>query len=104
MEICHAVTDPGKEDVGERCRSLTDGAGVSVVLDCAGVKVGLEAGMEKRLYVKSLMEGFHVADGSRSSLCHWPDSCLRRSPRTFSGPLRRSKVRNISTLWYPVNY
>jgi threonine dehydrogenase-like Zn-dependent dehydrogenase len=70
VEICHAVTDPGKEDVGERCRSLTDGAGVSVVLDCAGVKVGLEAGMEKRLYVKSLMEGFHVADGSRSSLCY----------------------------------
>ena len=31
---------------------MTDGAGVSVVLDCAGVKVGLEAGMEKRLYAK----------------------------------------------------
>ena len=39
VEICHPVTDPGKEDVGEGCRSLTDGAGVSVVFDCAGVRV-----------------------------------------------------------------
>jgi (R,R)-butanediol dehydrogenase/meso-butanediol dehydrogenase/diacetyl reductase len=46
VEICHAVIDPVKEDVGERCRSLTDGAGVSVVFDCAGVQVGLEAGMD----------------------------------------------------------
>lgn len=46
VEICHAVIDPAKEDVGERCRSLTDGAGVGVVFDCAGVQVGLEAGMD----------------------------------------------------------
>ena len=46
VEICHAVIDPVKEDVGERCRSLTDGAGVSAVFDCAGVQVGLDAGMD----------------------------------------------------------
>jgi threonine dehydrogenase-like Zn-dependent dehydrogenase len=95
VEICHAVIDPVKEDVGERCRSLTDGAGVSVVFDCAGVQVGLEAGMDALrfggVYVnvagwetpvrQSLRrKGFHVADGSCSSLCHWPDSCSRRSP------------------------
>ena len=37
VKICHAVADPGKEEVGKRCRSLTDGARVSVVFDCAGV-------------------------------------------------------------------
>lgn len=46
MEICHAATDPVKEDVGERCRSLTDGAEVGVFFDCAGVQAGLEAGMD----------------------------------------------------------
>jgi threonine dehydrogenase-like Zn-dependent dehydrogenase len=46
VQICHAVIDLVKEDVGERCRSLADGAGVSVVFDCAGVQVGLEAGMD----------------------------------------------------------
>jgi len=40
------VIDPTKERVGEVCRTLTEGRGVDVVFDCAGVLKGLEAGMD----------------------------------------------------------
>ena len=46
VEIADVAIDPVKESVGERCRSLTGGKGVDVVFDCAGIRVGLEAGME----------------------------------------------------------
>lgn len=45
-EFAHTVVNPVKENVGERCRELTDGEGVDVVFDCAGVPVGLEAGFD----------------------------------------------------------
>jgi len=40
------VVDPRNEDVGEKCRAITGGAGVDVVFDCAGVQKGMEAGAE----------------------------------------------------------
>ncbi|KAK5193741.1 hypothetical protein LTR99_006030 [Exophiala xenobiotica] len=41
------VIDPKTENVGDVCRSLTDGGkGVDVVFDCAGVQPGLDAGMD----------------------------------------------------------
>ena len=45
-EIADVVIDPMEEDVGERCRELTEGEGVHVVFDCAGVQRGMDAGMD----------------------------------------------------------
>jgi threonine dehydrogenase-like Zn-dependent dehydrogenase len=39
------VLDPKTEDVPARCKELTNGAGVDVVLDCAGVGPGMMSGM-----------------------------------------------------------
>jgi threonine dehydrogenase-like Zn-dependent dehydrogenase len=50
VEIADAVINPVKESVGQRCRSLTNGRGVDVVFDCAGVQVGLEAGMDALVF------------------------------------------------------
>lgn len=44
--LADAVFDPTKVDVGEQCRSLTNGKGVDVVFDCAGVNAGLQQGMD----------------------------------------------------------
>jgi threonine dehydrogenase-like Zn-dependent dehydrogenase len=41
-----AVINPIKENIGERCRSLTGGEGVDVVFDCAGNQKGFDAGMD----------------------------------------------------------
>jgi threonine dehydrogenase-like Zn-dependent dehydrogenase len=46
VDIADAVINPVEESVGQRCRSLTNGKGVDVVFDCAGVQVGLETGMD----------------------------------------------------------
>jgi threonine dehydrogenase-like Zn-dependent dehydrogenase len=45
-EYAQAVIDPTKENVGDKCREMTEGRGVDVVFDCAGVPVGLEAGFD----------------------------------------------------------
>ena len=45
-ELVEAVVDPRSEDVGERCRNMTDARGVDVCFDCAGVQKGLEAGID----------------------------------------------------------
>ena len=45
-EFAQIVINPVDEKVGERCRELTDGHGVDVVFDCAGVPVALEAGFD----------------------------------------------------------
>lgn len=45
-EIADAVFNPISENVGENCRELTSGNGVDVVLDCAGVQQGFDAGMD----------------------------------------------------------
>ena len=45
-KLVEMVVDPRSEDVGERCRELTDGKGMDVCFDCAGVQKGLEAGID----------------------------------------------------------
>ncbi len=45
-EYAETVINPLKENVGEKCRELTDGRGADVVFDCAGVPVALEAGFD----------------------------------------------------------
>ena len=45
-EVCQAVINPVNENVGEKCRELTDEIGVDVVFDCAGVPAGLTAGLD----------------------------------------------------------
>jgi threonine dehydrogenase-like Zn-dependent dehydrogenase len=45
-KLADIVINPTDEKVGDKCRSLTDGNGVDVVFDAAGVPAGLEAGMD----------------------------------------------------------
>jgi len=45
-KIADVVLDPRTDNVGQRCRSMTDDQGVDVVFDCAGIAKALEAGME----------------------------------------------------------
>lgn len=40
------IIDPRLEDVAQVCRGMTDGTGVDVVFDCAGVSVAMDAGIE----------------------------------------------------------
>ncbi len=40
------VVDPSKAKVGDECRKLTDGNGVDIVFDCAGIMPGLRDGMD----------------------------------------------------------
>lgn len=40
------VIDPTTENVGAVCRELTNGKGVDVVFDCAGVQPGLQAALD----------------------------------------------------------
>jgi threonine dehydrogenase-like Zn-dependent dehydrogenase len=37
------ILDPRKDDIVQKAHDLTDGMGVDIVFDCAGVAVGLEA-------------------------------------------------------------
>ena len=45
-EFAQTVINPVNEKVGDRCRELTQGVGVDVVFDCAGVPIGLEAAFD----------------------------------------------------------
>lgn len=45
-EFADAVINPLGEHVGDRCRGLTQGEGVDIVFDCAGIQPGLEDGMD----------------------------------------------------------
>lgn len=49
-EFAKAVINPINEKVGDRCRELTNGVGVDVVFDCAGVPVGLESAFDAIRY------------------------------------------------------
>ncbi|CZR51687.1 related to threonine dehydrogenase and related Zn-dependent dehydrogenases [Phialocephala subalpina] len=49
-ELADLVMDPMKENVGEKCRELTDGRGVDVVFDCTGVAPALKDGMDAVRY------------------------------------------------------
>ncbi|KAF2093006.1 GroES-like protein [Rhizodiscina lignyota] len=45
-EFAKNVINPINENVGDVCRSFTNGKGVDVVFDCAGVPIALEAGFD----------------------------------------------------------
>lgn len=45
-----SVLDPTKNNVGERCRELTEGKGVDVVFDCVGIAPALKDGMDAVRY------------------------------------------------------
>ena len=43
--VAHVI-DPIQQNVADECRKHTDGKGVDVVFDCAGIRRGMEAGMD----------------------------------------------------------
>lgn len=45
-EFASSILDPVKDDVEKGCRDVTDGEGVDMVFDCAGVQVALDAGFK----------------------------------------------------------
>ncbi|KAF2679791.1 threonine dehydrogenase [Lentithecium fluviatile CBS 122367] len=45
-KLADEVFNPIKDDVAERCRELTNGEGVDVVFDCAGIQRALDAGFD----------------------------------------------------------
>lgn len=45
-EYSTAVINPINEDVVARCKEMTDGRGVEIVFDCAGVPAGLESAFD----------------------------------------------------------
>ena len=49
------IINPITDDVEQKCKDATNGQGADVVFDCAGVPVGLEAGMKAIAY-----EGLYV--------------------------------------------
>jgi threonine dehydrogenase-like Zn-dependent dehydrogenase len=49
-ELVEVVLDPTKEKVGDRCREMTNGLGVDVVFDCAGIASAMGDGMDAMKY------------------------------------------------------
>ncbi|KAJ9615419.1 hypothetical protein H2200_001494 [Cladophialophora chaetospira] len=45
-DMVEAALDPTAEDIGRRCRELTDGRGIDVAFDCAGVQRGVQPALE----------------------------------------------------------
>ena len=45
-ELADEVFNPLITNIGEECRTRTDGRGVDVVFDCAGVPAGMRSGMD----------------------------------------------------------
>lgn len=45
-DLADTVISPVDVNIGDECRSLTDGVGVDVVFDCAGIPAGMRAGMD----------------------------------------------------------
>jgi threonine dehydrogenase-like Zn-dependent dehydrogenase len=45
-DLASHVFNPMEVNVAEECRKLTDGVGVDVVFDCAGIPAGLSTGMD----------------------------------------------------------
>lgn len=54
-EIADLVINPLIANVGDKCRELTNGKGVDVVFDCAGIQKGLESGMDALRYKGTYM-------------------------------------------------
>lgn len=46
LELTDHAVDPVKDDVVARCEELTEGRGIDIVFDCAGVPAGLESGSQ----------------------------------------------------------
>ena len=44
--LCQQTFDPIKQKVAEECRKLTDGKGVDLVFDCAGIPPGMKDGFD----------------------------------------------------------
>lgn len=49
-DMTDVVFNPIKDNVGEKCRGLTNGVGVDVALDCAGVQNGFTSAMDALKY------------------------------------------------------
>jgi threonine dehydrogenase-like Zn-dependent dehydrogenase len=49
-EVADVVFNPTSDSIGDKCRELTQGNGVHVVFDCAGVQKGFDAGMDALRY------------------------------------------------------
>lgn len=45
-KVADKVFNPINENIGDRCREITSGEGVSVVFDCAGIQRAMDAGMD----------------------------------------------------------
>ncbi|ODH45072.1 hypothetical protein ACO22_00464 [Paracoccidioides brasiliensis] len=45
-DVVHAAFDPTEVNIVEKCRELTGGAGVEIVIDCAGAQSGFEHGCD----------------------------------------------------------
>lgn len=45
-KVSDAVFNPINDNVGDKCRAITNGQGVDVAFDCAGVQKGFDAGMD----------------------------------------------------------
>ncbi|KAF2168824.1 hypothetical protein M409DRAFT_20841 [Zasmidium cellare ATCC 36951] len=45
-DLADKVLSPIDVNIGDECRRLTDGVGVDVVFDCAGIPAGMRAGMD----------------------------------------------------------
>lgn len=43
-EYAHVVLNPKEDNIGDRCRALTQGHGVDLVFDCAGVQPAMDSG------------------------------------------------------------
>ena len=42
----HEVLDPTKDDIAAKCRELTNGQGVNIAFDAAGVQVGMDGAVQ----------------------------------------------------------
>lgn len=87
-ELVQVVLDPTKEKVGDRCRELTDGLGVDVVFDCAGIAPAMKDGMDAMKY-----------GGLYLNVAGWmtpvSDYLLTAAKRDFDNCKVRSSTRNL---------
>jgi threonine dehydrogenase-like Zn-dependent dehydrogenase len=49
-QVSDAVFNPIHDNIGEKCREMTNGEGVDVAFDCAGIQKGFDAGMDALKY------------------------------------------------------
>jgi threonine dehydrogenase-like Zn-dependent dehydrogenase len=49
-QVVDVVLNPISDSIGDKCREVTQGEGIDVVFDCAGVQNGFDAGMDALRY------------------------------------------------------